>query len=467
VWLDADTCVYTDVTWDDQTDEIFHYYFNLSKSEMAVDHTVDADKFSLPDCTHNTDSYFDISGGEMDDSTTVEEIVDLFGPAIDGGRSAKLYYKGSDFAAWMNANGYDLYIALGGNRYVASSYSRTMLGKEIHLTVKGKFADETYRVNVSAGINVSAYVDTLQYVAKGGAMEPIIFTAKVGYYFPEDYSVSSKGGISVTRIDATHIRVSGTPTYDGIDLTLPEPAKMTLEQTPEASFTATSEASGILSGIGAGMRYSYDGENWTDITSSDDLRLEGVTEGSIYIVKRGNGESTYDSAMQTIEISRAQTPSLEVIQPSSVGAKGRINTTDAHEYSTDGLEWIACEGALENVDAGRYYVRVRANGSILASEAQEITVAAYTDPSRPSDGEQNGNNGGASSQKPSGSQNTGNSDDNDADYTDGADRGDREDPLQSLVPCSCKMSFESEGAALIAALLALTFILCLKKRREN
>ena len=29
VWLDANTCVYTDVTWDDQGDELYHCYFQI------------------------------------------------------------------------------------------------------------------------------------------------------------------------------------------------------------------------------------------------------------------------------------------------------------------------------------------------------------------------------------------------------------------------------------------------------
>ena len=61
VWLDALTCVYTDVTWDDQGDEIYHYYFNLSKSEMEADHTVDAERFTLPECDHTDESYFDLN----------------------------------------------------------------------------------------------------------------------------------------------------------------------------------------------------------------------------------------------------------------------------------------------------------------------------------------------------------------------------------------------------------------------
>ena len=40
VWLDADTCVYTDVTWDDQN-PVSHLYFGLTDAEIKKDHRWD------------------------------------------------------------------------------------------------------------------------------------------------------------------------------------------------------------------------------------------------------------------------------------------------------------------------------------------------------------------------------------------------------------------------------------------
>ena len=41
--------------------------------------------------------------------------------------------------------------------------------------------------------------------------------------------------------------------------------------------------------------------------------------------------------------------------------------------------WTPCTGATENLDTGKYYVRVKANGTQLASETQEIDIFLYGD----------------------------------------------------------------------------------------
>ena len=89
-----------------------------------------------------------------------------------------------------------------------------------------------------------------------------------------------------------------------------------------------------------------------------------------------------DSVAQTIEVTKAETPSLKVTQPTTVGGKGSISATTAHEYSTDNANWEAC-GENQELEAGKYYVRVAAKDTVLASNAQEITINAYSAPSKP------------------------------------------------------------------------------------
>ena len=215
----------------------------------------------------------------------------------------------------------------------------------------------TYTVTVTAGANMSTTGSATQNVNIGAAMTEIIYTAADGYYFPTDYTVAAVNGITVTRIDFTKIKVSGTPT---------------------AVFTANGTDSGKLTGIAAGMKYRINGGAWMNITATE-ANLTGLSACTITIMKSGNGTTTIDSDEQTITVTKAAKPALTPTLLTLTGGKGSIPTTAAHEFSTDGAAWTPCTGTTENLDTGKYYVRVKANGTQLASETQEIDIFLYGD----------------------------------------------------------------------------------------
>ena len=63
-----------------------------------------------------------------------------------------------------------------------------------------------------------------------GEMKTVVYNANSGYYFPDTYPISTKNGISISRVSPTQIQVSGTPTANtSIDL---EPASV--KPTPDA-----------------------------------------------------------------------------------------------------------------------------------------------------------------------------------------------------------------------------------------
>ena len=235
----------------------------------------------------------------------------------------------------------------------------------------------TYTVTVTAGANMSTTGSTTQNVNIGDAMAEIIYTAADGYYFPTDYTVAAVNGITVTRIDFTKIKVSGTPTA-AANITLTAPTAKTKEATPTAVFTANGIDSGKLTGIAAGMKYRIGGGEWVDITATE-ANLTGLSACTITIMKSGNGTTTLDSDEQTITVTKAAKPALTPTLLTLAGGKGSIPTTAAHEFSTDGAAWTPCTGATENLDTGKYYVRVKANGTQLASETQEIDIFLYGD----------------------------------------------------------------------------------------
>ena len=235
----------------------------------------------------------------------------------------------------------------------------------------------TYTVTVTAGANMTTTGSATQNVNIGDAMAEIIYTAADGYYFPTDYTVAAVNGITVTRIDFTQIKVSGTPTA-ATSITLTAPTAKAKEATPTAVFTANGTDSGKLTGIAAGMKYRINGGAWVDITATE-ANLTGLSACTITIMKSGNGTTTLDSDEQTITVTKAAKPALTPTLLTLTGGKGSIPTTAAHEFSTDGAAWTPCTGATENLDTGKYYVRVKANGTQLASETQEIDIFLYGD----------------------------------------------------------------------------------------
>ena len=235
----------------------------------------------------------------------------------------------------------------------------------------------TYTVTVTAGANMTTTGSTTQNVNIGDAMTEIIYTAADGYYFPTDYTVAAVNGITVARIDFTQIKVSGTPTA-ATSITLTAPTAKAKEATPTAVFTASGIDSGKLTGIAAGMKYRINGGAWVDITATE-LDLTGISACTITVMKSGNGTTTLDSDEQTITVTKAAKPALTPTLLTLTGGKGSIPTTAEHEFSTDGAAWTPCTGATENLDTGKYYVRVKANGTQLASETQEIDIFLYGD----------------------------------------------------------------------------------------
>ncbi len=313
VWMDENTCVYTDVTWNDSDDELFHYYFGLSKEEISVDHEITEDIYPLPDCSHDDQSYFDFNDRTVNDLSTVGELALLFSSPEGGARKGVFLYEGNDidaFAGMIEENMNELYLELGctDGEYSTSLFA---VGNEIHMTVSGKFNEDVYTVRFAPSDTLKNYSGTdRHYVTKGNPIEPVSFFTVAGYFLPEDYSVNSMYGITITRVSSKQLTVSGTPTTDLI-ISLPPPSVMQREEAPHAVFTWTAHDEGVLSSVEDGMKYSFDMATWVDITSSESITVSDLSDGKvkIYILKSGDGQTTLDSTIQIIsDISPIQPP---------------------------------------------------------------------------------------------------------------------------------------------------------------
>ncbi len=193
------------------------------------------------------------------------------------------------------------------------------------------------------------------------------------------------GGVLEVGAGTYYIRVKPDQTAlasNYVTVTLTDPSQ---EVTPAATFTATGSAKGTLSGLIAGnYKISLGGVDSTfviadGVTTHD---LTGLSAGKLMLVRLGdNGVTSVDSIPQEITITKADTPALSRVNPSNRGRKGSIPTTAAYEYRSespqgnpDGVNWIACAGALTGLEAGDYYIRVAASQTTLASDVQHITL---------------------------------------------------------------------------------------------
>lgn len=156
------------------------------------------------------------------------------------------------------------------------------------------------------------------------------------------------------------------------------------EETPNASFIATGDNGGTLSGVDTSMKYSVDGgESWTDIVGTT-MEITGVTANDdIQVIKKGNGTTTSDSEAQTIDVTQAETPTeIGKIDCTASGANdGTITNVDSTmEYRLSTVfDWTDITGTeVTGLGNGTYEVRVKANRAVLASAPATVTIGEHT-----------------------------------------------------------------------------------------
>ena len=180
------------------------------------------------------------------------------------------------------------------------------------------------------------------------------------------YTGGDENSIVIAKFDGTSLSEYVVPNI------MPEP-------TPNAVFEASGVDSGVLTDVTAGMKYSIDGgAEWIDITDTSVTIASGINvEKGIKVYQPATSAMMADSEIQDVVVTKADTPALVPVQPAVINGKGSIPTTTAYEYSTDGTSYTACTGELTDLAPGTYYVRVKAAGTALTSDAQEITINEF------------------------------------------------------------------------------------------
>ena len=137
--------------------------------------------------------------------------------------------------------------ATGRNEYDTSAFEKVI-------------AQEKFDVTVTKADHMTKTSGTVNQVELGVPMEPVVYTADKGYYFPDTYTVASVNGIKVTRDSETQLTVSGMPTAD-TQITL-EPAVKKILPLEEIVFT-----------------YAYDVQrNPAFPKKGDEIHMSGLSE---------------------------------------------------------------------------------------------------------------------------------------------------------------------------------------------
>lgn len=245
-------------------------------------------------------------------------------------------------------------------------------------TVEGK-----YTVHVTTGANMKVTSgSTTQSDLLVKEMTPVVVTAENGYYFPTDYPVAEKDGVTVKRDSASQVTVSGMP-YFNVDITLPDATAKTPAAAPSAVFTATGSDTGTLTNVDSGMQYSLDkGKTWTDINGTI-ATLTGLTSGTeIQIIKKG-GETATDSAIQTIKLTQAATPTVSFAATGT--DSGTLNgVTSGMQYRIGSGTWNDISGESADLtglfNGNVIHVRRTGTGATLFSQSQDIILAQAEKP---------------------------------------------------------------------------------------
>ena len=242
---------------------------------------------------------------------------------------------------------------------------------------KAKITNGRYTVDITIGQNMTIHSgDAKQIGLIVQEMTPVVVTAENGYYFPDNYSVDEQYGVKFTRNNnASQVTVSGMPYYN-VSITLPAATAKTQAAMPSADFTATGSDTGTLSNVDSGMQYRLDGGNWTDINGLS-AELTGLTSGTeIQIIKKG-GATVTDSAIQTIKLTQAATPTATFAATgTNTGTLNGVSSGMQYQIGNGAWNDISENSAdLTGLSKGSViHVRTKGGGTVLFSQSQDIIL---------------------------------------------------------------------------------------------
>lgn len=263
----------------------------------------------------------------------------------------------------------------------------------IPATVNIAAAPTTYTVTITPGANMTLKSGSAsQTVNIGNFMLDTYFTADVGYYFPDDYTVAEQNGVEVVRVSETEIKVTGKPT-NNVNITLPNAT----EKPAATTYTVTVNGG---TGVTANSTQTVNqGEAITDVViEAWDIYYfpdgYGANSGKFGIeVKRNSPSKITVSGTPTADVTinlpaaamKAENPKIPSVTPvhcTAAGNDGKITGVDAsmeYKKGATGDTWyiVGNNTEITGLASGTYYVRYKATATQKASAAAEVKINAY------------------------------------------------------------------------------------------
>lgn len=262
-------------------------------------------------------------------------------------------------------------------------------------TVNIAAAPTAYTVTINPGANMTFKSGEVNQtsVTIGNFMLDTYFTADVGYYFPDDYTVAEQNGVEVVRVSETEIKVTGKPT-NNVNITLPNAT----EKPAATTYTVT-----VNGGTGVTVNSTQtvnQGEAITDVVIEawDNYYFpEGYGEnsgGSGIVVTRNSpskitvsGTPTADVTINLPAAAKKDTQEPPVVGHTDCTAAGvndgTITGLTAYmewKMGDTGDNWnnvSSGETELTGRAPGTYYVRYKATDTKMASEPATVVINAY------------------------------------------------------------------------------------------
>ncbi len=298
------------------------------------------------------------NGGNGGDGGNAADESGTPGSGGSGGRAGNGYYYNSD----------------GGDTFINGTNGTN--GNNGGTVTEGE--DYTVTVSSTMGGNASG-------PAKVGIESSVVLTATNETNFVFDHWEIAIGGITYTPETESDLEMA-TLSLGGVagDVV----AKAFFK--PNTTFTATGEDCGTLTNVTPGMQYSIDGTSWITITEDDivDSKVtiaSGMSAEKDIKVKMPAAEGKSDSLTQTIDVTQGTKPTSSgtacTTEDDNDGTITGVDNTMEYRKKTDGNneDWTAVGGeTITGLVPGEYEVRVKADGTKLASETTTVTVGGYT-----------------------------------------------------------------------------------------
>ena len=276
-------------------------------------------------------------------------------------------YSGNEWKLTLLDGGRSFSVNMNGQTSISAS-----AGESVKITYSGAQTGANEYVSVllcDSNGNVLYYGNIAQNSASGTATLNIPSGLAAGNYTLKVFSEQCNGDYMTDYASA----------FQDISLTV-----LSKETAPNATFTATGDNGGTLSNVDTTMKYSTDGgESWTDITGTT-MDITGVTaDKDIQVVKKGDGTTTSDSEAQIIDVTQAATPAGIgktdcTTTAQNDGTITNVDNTMEYRLST-ASQWIGITGTeVTGIVNGNYDVRVKANGTVLASAIATVTIGEHT-----------------------------------------------------------------------------------------